>query len=54
MTKQFKEGEDFYVEDGKIVLTEKYHIKRGRCCGAQCKHCPFDPPYTKGVKKVIK
>jgi len=37
------EGEDFYYnEHGYIVLTEKYHLKRGECCGNGCKHCPFD------------
>lgn len=37
------EGEDFYFnEQGLMVLTEKYHLKRGQCCGNGCKHCPFD------------
>ena len=36
------EGEDFYYnEDGYIVLTEKYHLQRGTCCGNRCKHCPY-------------
>jgi len=48
------EGKDYYVEEGKIVLTEKYHIQRGRCCGVQCKHCPFDPQYKKGVTNIKK
>ncbi|MEP7143820.1 MAG: DUF5522 domain-containing protein [Ferruginibacter sp.] len=37
------EGEDFYYnEDGYIVLTEKYHLQKGSCCGNGCKHCPYD------------
>ncbi len=37
------EGEDFYYnEDGYIVLTQKYHLKKGTCCGNGCKHCPYD------------
>jgi hypothetical protein len=37
------EGEDFYFnEQGLMVLTAKYHLKRGRCCGNGCKHCPYD------------
>ena len=37
------EGEDFYYnEDGYIVLTEKFHLKKGFCCGNGCKHCPYD------------
>ena len=36
------EGEDFYYnEQGYIVLTEKFHLKKGFCCGNGCKHCPY-------------
>ena len=38
-----KEGIDFYYnEQGLMVLTEKYHLERGYCCGNGCRHCPFD------------
>ena len=34
--------EDYYVsEEGYIIFTEKYHLKRGYCCKSNCKHCPF-------------
>lgn len=34
---------DFYTDkDGNTVLTEKYHLKRGKCCGNVCKHCPYE------------
>jgi hypothetical protein len=34
--------EDFYYsEEGYRVFTEKYHLKRGRCCENGCKHCPY-------------
>lgn len=34
--------EDFYYsEEGYIVFTEKYHLKRGYCCKSGCKHCPY-------------
>lgn len=37
------EGEDFYFnEDGFMVLTEKYLLQKGNCCGNGCKHCPYD------------
>lgn len=37
------EGEDYYYnEQGYMVLTEKYHLDRGTCCGNGCLHCPFD------------
>lgn len=37
-----EEGIDFYYnEEGYIVLTEKYHLDKGSCCGNGCKHCPY-------------
>lgn len=33
--------EDFYMEDGNVVFTEAYHLKRGKCCGSGCRHCPY-------------
>jgi hypothetical protein len=36
------EGIDFYInQDGYIVLTEKYHLEKGFCCGMGCLHCPY-------------
>ncbi len=34
-------GVDYYLEDGKIVLTSVYHLKRGFCCNSRCKNCPY-------------
>jgi hypothetical protein len=37
------EGEDFYYnEQGYVVLTEKYHLQKGVCCGNGCRHCPYN------------
>lgn len=36
------EGEDYYVEGGMLVFTAGYHLRRGRCCGSGCRHCPYD------------
>lgn len=37
------EGEDFYYnEQGLMVLTEKFHLGRGYCCGNGCTHCPYN------------
>jgi hypothetical protein len=33
--------EDFYWENGKMIFTREYHIKRGRCCYNNCLNCPF-------------
>lgn len=35
------EGLDFYRERGFTVFTEWFHLKRGRCCGNGCRHCPY-------------
>jgi hypothetical protein len=36
------EGIDYYInEDGLFVFTSWYHLRRGDCCGNNCKHCPY-------------
>ncbi len=35
------EGIDFYQEEGNIVFTSWYHLKRGTCCKCGCRHCPY-------------
>jgi hypothetical protein len=43
MSQQLVEGVDFYYnEEGYIVLTTKYHLEKGFCCGNGCRHCPYD------------
>jgi len=37
----FEEGEDFYFENGLMVLTAKYLRDRGYCCGSGCRNCPY-------------
>lgn len=38
-----QEGEDYYYNKmGLMVLTAKYLLKRGYCCGNKCTHCPYD------------
>jgi len=39
---------DFYWEQGKMIMTESYHKRRGSCCGNKCLHCPYEPSYQKG------
>lgn len=36
------EGKDYYIENGLLIFTEEYHLKRGECCGNKCKHCPYN------------
>lgn len=43
MSKKLIEGQDFYYSEmGYIVLTAKYHLEKGNCCGNGCRHCPYD------------
>ncbi|WP_199142127.1 DUF5522 domain-containing protein [Pedobacter sp. ASV12] len=38
-----KEETDYYFnEDGLMVFTAEYHLKRGYCCKNKCKHCPWN------------
>ena len=42
-TPNLVEGEDYYFEDGLMVLTAKFLLERGYCCGNGCRHCPYPP-----------
>lgn len=46
------EGEDYYWEDQLMVFTNRYHLRRGYCCGSGCRHCPYYPKATKKVTRV--
>lgn len=47
------EGEDFYFNgQGLMVLTEKFHLRRGYCCGNGCKHCPYQYENVPEPKKT--
>jgi hypothetical protein len=35
------EGQDFYFDQGRFVLTEGYLLRRGECCDNGCRHCPY-------------
>ena len=47
-----EESPDFYIEDGKSIMTESLHLKRGFCCGNKCRHCPYIPYHQKGNTKT--
>ncbi len=33
--------DEFYMENGLMVFTERFHLRRGACCGSGCRHCPY-------------
>lgn len=38
---ELKENVDYYMENELYVFTERYHYRRGYCCGSRCRHCPY-------------
>jgi Family of unknown function (DUF5522) len=48
------EGEDFYYNDeGFMVLTSAYHLKRATCCGIGCLHCPYEYKNVESSRREI-
>lgn len=43
---RFTEGIDFYFENGLMVLTAHFLLKRGYCCDNGCRHCPYQKAET--------
>jgi len=40
------EGLDYYFENGFMVFTAAYLLKRGYCCSHGCRHCPYGESTT--------
>nr|WP_143017217.1 DUF5522 domain-containing protein [Catalinimonas alkaloidigena] len=34
-------GDYYYNEQGFLVFTAQYHLRRGYCCRSGCRHCPY-------------
>ncbi|MCC7244154.1 MAG: hypothetical protein IT269_00625 [Saprospiraceae bacterium] len=47
-----REGEDYYLENGRWVFTSAYHLKRGYCCGSGCRHCPWRNEQKSGTPEI--
>lgn len=41
------EGEDYYFENGLMVLTARYLLRCGYCCEQGCRHCPYQTSHKK-------
>jgi len=35
-------GDYYFNTDGLMVFTAAYHLRRGYCCGNDCRHCPYE------------
>ncbi|WP_411994193.1 DUF5522 domain-containing protein [Agarivorans sp. DSG3-1] len=38
---KLQEHLDYTTENGFMVFSAWYHLKRGTCCGNDCRHCPY-------------
>lgn len=43
---------DWHFENGLLVYTVAYLLKRGYCCGSGCHHCPYEPKHVEGNRKA--
>jgi len=37
----FRRGDFYFDQNGLMVFTVAYHLRRGHCCGSGCRHCPY-------------
>jgi len=43
MDTELIENEDYYFDGNRyMVLTAKYLLQKGECCGNGCRHCPYN------------
>jgi hypothetical protein len=38
---KLEKGVDYYLENGLLVFTSAFLLKRGYCCESGCRHCPY-------------
>jgi hypothetical protein len=38
---ELQEGLDYYLENGLLVFTAVFLLRRGYCCESGCRHCPY-------------
>lgn len=48
---QLVENEDYYLDQGLMVLTSRYHLRRGYCCEQDCRHCPYAEAPTRNGQR---
>lgn len=49
--KEFIEGVHYYFDNGLMVLTERFLLERGYCCGNGCRHCPYPKDAEKDQRR---
>jgi len=48
---QLVQNEDYYLDHGLMVLTARYHLRRGYCCEQGCRHCPYGEAQTRNSQR---
>jgi len=46
------EGVDYTWEGDRMVLSEKFLLKRGFCCKSRCRNCPYTQKSLEGPTNV--
>ncbi|KXF81103.1 hypothetical protein ATN88_19290 [Enterovibrio coralii] len=49
---QLVENIDYTMENGYMVFSAWYLLKRGKCCGNGCRNCPYGSLSTKDANNV--
>ena len=48
LKKRLPKNPDYYFnEEGLMVFTKEFHLKRGYCCKSNCLHCPYKEEINK-------
>ncbi len=50
---EFIEGVDYYFENGLMILSEHFLLKRGYCCRNNCRNCPYTLTNEKFYNKKV-
>jgi hypothetical protein len=50
---EFIETVDFNYENGLMVLTAHYLLKRGYCCENVCRNCPYNKKVSSSGLDVV-
>jgi len=48
------ETDYYFNEEGLLVFTASYHLKRGFCCKNGCKHCPWNYCHKNNIDSQTK
>jgi hypothetical protein len=46
------EGIDYYMDNGFMVFTAIFLLKRGYCCESGCRHCPYGTKAAEPERKT--